>query len=155
MCILCLTAPRFRAGTSILGKKQAVTSVSSPYLASTYAKPFRAPLQLSKPRPVGGYIPASTNLHTPLRVSTSDTPTRAPSACPSRNPSFEIGSAAAAGKAVSQSSFYAQPKQPLQRVFIGEKSSKARDAWGGARHDPNAEGAVVMPRPTDAQAKQA
>jgi DNA repair and recombination protein RAD54B len=57
--------------------------------------------------------------------------------------------------AVGAASFYAKPpKAPTKKIVIGEKNSKEREAWGGALHDPNAEGAVVMPRPNDEAIKE-
>jgi DNA repair and recombination protein RAD54B len=50
--------------------------------------------------------------------------------------------------------FYAASKPKVDRIVIGEKSRKKRLEWGGALHDPRAEGAVLMERPDDAQAKK-
>lgn len=55
--------------------------------------------------------------------------------------------------AVGAASFYAKPKAPTKKIVIGEKNSKEREAWGGALHDPSAEGAVVMPRPREEEIK--
>jgi DNA repair and recombination protein RAD54B len=51
---------------------------------------------------------------------------------------------------VAQGKFYGGGKTGGEKIFIGEKSSKDRKAWGGALHDPKAEGAVVMKRPPKA-----
>lgn len=53
----------------------------------------------------------------------------------------------AIGKTVKQSSFYAAPKPKRERIVLGAKSNKERLEWGGALHNPYAEGALVMPRP--------
>lgn len=51
--------------------------------------------------------------------------------------------------AVAAGSFYGAA--PAKKIVIGERSSKQREMWGGALHDPNAEGAVVMERPPTAE----
>jgi DNA repair and recombination protein RAD54B len=50
--------------------------------------------------------------------------------------------------------FYAASKPKADRIVIGEKSRKKRLEWGGALHDPKAEGAVIMERPDEAQARK-
>ena len=87
------------------------------------------------PQPIGGYIPKTEIL------DIDDQPVAGPS-------KMLYGSAASAtGKTIAQSSFYAAPKQTPDRIFQGEKSNKDRLMWGGALHDPKAEGAIVMQRP--------
>lgn len=51
-------------------------------------------------------------------------------------------------------SFYSKPSKPDKKIVIGEKNSAEREAWGGALHDPNAVGALVMPRPPPGEAKR-
>ena len=46
------------------------------------------------------------------------------------------------------------PNAPGAKIIIGEHANHDRANWGGAVHDPNAEGAVVMPRPPDEWAKK-
>lgn len=40
------------------------------------------------------------------------------------------------------------------KIILGEKANKDRSSWGGAVHDPHAEGAVVMPRPPEEWARK-
>ena len=63
----------------------------------------------------------------------------------------------AASKEISVASFYGAPKlakPTAERIVIGEKSNKQRLEWGGALHNPKAEGAVVMQRPDEQEAKR-
>ena len=54
--------------------------------------------------------------------------------------------------AISEKSFYAPQPKRAEKIVIGEKSNKQRTTeWGGALHDPKAEGAVVMKRPSEEQ----
>jgi DNA repair and recombination protein RAD54B len=46
------------------------------------------------------------------------------------------------------------PKATGEKIVIGERANPDRANWGGAVFDPNAEGAVVMPRPPDDWAKK-
>ena len=52
------------------------------------------------------------------------------------------------GRTVTQDNFYA-PKPKTDKIVIGEKSRKDRQAWGGSLHDPKAEAAIVMDRVSD------
>ena len=57
--------------------------------------------------------------------------------------------------AISEKSFYKPQPKKAEKIVIGEKSNKQRvNEWGGALHDPNAEGAVVMKRPSEEQIKK-
>lgn len=46
------------------------------------------------------------------------------------------------------------PNTDPAKILIGGKANKDRCSWGGAVHDPNAEGAVVMPRPPEEWARK-
>lgn len=54
--------------------------------------------------------------------------------------------------AVAANSFYGPKK--AEKIVIGEKSNKQRLEWGGSMFNPKEEGAVVMQRPTDEEAKK-
>lgn len=54
----------------------------------------------------------------------------------------------------AQSFYAAPPKKIASKVVIGGGSAKDRDQWGGAVFDPKAEGALVMQRPPEAEAKK-
>jgi DNA repair and recombination protein RAD54B len=62
-------------------------------------------------------------------------------------PSRSLSSSSTKGYKTVQSSNFYGAKPSGDKIIIGEKSSKLRKEWGGALHDPRAEGAVVMPRP--------
>nr|XP_019049115.1 hypothetical protein I302_02896 [Kwoniella bestiolae CBS 10118]OCF28045.1 hypothetical protein I302_02896 [Kwoniella bestiolae CBS 10118] len=128
----------FKAGTTILNKPKP-SSILGPtaYRATTFAKPFKAPTQTHAPKPVAGYIPGRTS---------SGGLTAAPPGIPlSHKVEMPIS------KPIAAKSFYGpsvvRPK--ASRIVLGEKSSKERMEWGGALFNPNAEGAVVMPRPPE------
>lgn len=66
-----------------------------------------------------------------------------------------VSAASLAGpKPIPAESFYSKPTKPGKKILIGEKNSAERAAWGGALHDPNAPGALVMPRPPPDEAKR-
>ncbi|WRT64040.1 uncharacterized protein IL334_000967 [Kwoniella shivajii] len=132
----------FKAGTTILNRPRASSSTAGPtsYRAATFAKPFKAPTQTHAPRPVAGYIPGRT-------ASGGSTP--APEGIPlSFKPETPIS------RPIPAKSFYGpsstiKKTEPKEKIVIGEKSRKERLEWGGALFNPNADGAVVMPRPPD------
>ena len=119
------------------------------YAPSTYAKPFKPPTQTGTPRPVGGYIPARI-VPTPADADLDD---KRLQAGPSRSVAPVLASPAGY-KAISASNFYGAPKPNGEKIVIGEKSKKRRMENGGALHNPKAEGAVVMQRPSTKEAKQ-
>ncbi|WVQ62304.1 uncharacterized protein L199_000443 [Kwoniella botswanensis] len=128
----------FKAGTTILNRPKA-SSILGPtaYRATTFARPFKAPTQTHAAKPVAGYIPGRT---------ASGGLTAAPPGIPlSRKPEMPIS------KPIAAKSFYGPSvvKPKANRIVLGEKSSKERMEWGGALFNPNAEGAVVMPRPPE------
>ena len=139
-----LTA-RFKRSTSCLnnpanapmqysapGPSRTAVSTKVATARSTPFKGFKAPTMVS--RPVGLATPVSRPASPAVKPSDG-----APSS--SKGP-------------IDAASFYAKPKPAPKKIVIGEKSSKEREAWGGALHDPNAEGAVVMPRPSELDAKR-
>ncbi|WWD09298.1 hypothetical protein V865_007421 [Kwoniella europaea PYCC6329] len=128
----------FKAGTTILNRPKA-SSILGPtaYRATTFAKPFKAPTQTHAAKPVAGYIPGRT---------ASGGLTAAPPGIPlSQKPEMPIS------KPIAAKSFYGPSviKPKGNRIVLGERSSKERMEWGGALFNPNAEGAVVMPRPPE------
>lgn len=139
---------RFKTATCILNKP-APKAMHVGYAPSTYAKPFKPPTQTSTPRPVGGYIPARV-APTPADAESDDD---APRAGPSRL-GVPVTASSVGYKAISATNFYGAPKPKVDKIVIGEKSRKRRMEWGGALHDPNAKGAVVMQRPSANEAKQ-
>lgn len=72
----------------------------------------------------------------------------------SPGPSRAGSSSTTGQKAISADSFYAPSKPKGDKIVLGEKSSKKRMEWSGALHDPNAEGAVVMQRPSEKETKR-
>lgn len=115
-----------------------------------FAKPFKPPTAHRPPKPVGGYIPATSapaGEEDDESIPIGGTPGPSRLALPFKAPSI---------KPIAASSFYApKAKAPApagEKIVIGEKSSKDRTNWGAA-HDPTAEGAVVMTRPTAEAAK--
>ena len=132
---------RFRQNTSILNKKGA-KALPSAYVPSTYAKPFKAPVQTHKARPQGGYIPAKPK-EEHLEPNT-------PAPDPSRTGSTEKTGV----RGISETYFYGGSKPKAEKIVIGEKSNKQRLGWGGALHNPNEVGAVVMDRPPESEAKK-
>lgn len=129
-------AYRFEKAIGILNKTQS-HALPTAYSPSTFSKPFKTPKTVGPRRAVGGYIPAKPEYEAgPSRLSSPGL-----TSMPERNSSFSIG------KTVAQSSFYAPSIVKKENIVLGEKSSKERLEWGGALHNPKAEGAVVMPRP--------
>ncbi|WWC86136.1 uncharacterized protein L201_001007 [Kwoniella dendrophila CBS 6074] len=134
-----ISEEEYKGGTTILNRPKPASILGpTAYRATTFAKPFKAPTQTHAARPVAGYIPGRT---------TSGGTTVAPAGIPlSSRPTTPVV------KAVSAKSFYGAPsviKPKAHKIVIGEKSSKERLEWGGALFNPNAEGAVVMPRPPE------
>ncbi|GMK55553.1 hypothetical protein CspeluHIS016_0206090 [Cutaneotrichosporon spelunceum] len=89
---------------------------------------------------------------TPVRPTTGlSRTTRTPSSVP---PLSHFAAAADRPTPQSAQSFYGQPAKPARKIFIGDRNSKEREAWGGALHDPKAPGALVLPRPPESEAKR-
>lgn len=144
---MCFADCRYKQTTSILNKPQP-KAVPIAYAPSTYVKAFRPPTQAHAPRPIGGPIKATPNAGVPGRaISVEDTPT----AGPSRKNDI---SSTTGYKTIRAESFYGSTKPKPKNIVIGEKSNKQRMEWGGALHDPKAEGAVVMKRPDEKAAKK-
>ncbi|TYJ57577.1 hypothetical protein B9479_001659 [Cryptococcus floricola] len=134
-----IQAEEFKSSTSILNRPRGINAAS--YSPATFAKPFRPPTQKAAASPMQPFKP-------PTSV-TSHTPVAGPSA------TSALPTAAAAQKAVAAASFYGSttPKPRVERIVIGEKSNKERLEWGGALYNPKTPGAIVMPRPTEKEAK--
>jgi DNA repair and recombination protein RAD54B len=126
----------FQAATTILNKPTIHPMSAAPYYPSTYAKPFKAPTVTHTPRPSPGHIPPKTSA-APLTDTVDQSPVAGSSRSDRNITSY---------KTVQADSFYA-PKKTGDKIVLGERSSRQRKEWGGAIFDPNAEGAVVMPRP--------
>lgn len=140
---------RFRNATSVLNRQgiASVPAFMSPNVSRAgprgAVKNFKSPSVVSKPHQTSGFtshkeeddvdIPASV---TPLPVPTTDV------SQPSDLSRFAF-------KKVTMT-----PNATGAKIIIGEHANKDRANWGGAVHDPNAEGAVVMPRPPDEWAKK-
>lgn len=132
---------RFKVATSILNKQGAtpVPSFMSPAVGKagpsrSYQKSFKAPTVVSKPRVTGGYIPARDDDGEAIAG-----PSAPPTAVVKPLRSGDFGVYAAKVPA----------RTGADKIVIGEKANKERSQWGGAVHDPRAEGAVVMPRPPE------
>ena len=127
------------------------------YAPSTFAQPFKAPTQRHAPKPTSGRIApigyTKVQPHTTDSVEEPGLEIADDEAGPSNHKNVQEA-ASAARQAISEKSFYApKPKSKAEKIVIGEKSSRQRTTeWGGARHDPKAEGAVVMQRPKEADA---
>ena len=144
---------RYKSSTCILNKPPS-RALPMSYAPSAFAKPFKAPQQVHPPRPSAGYILAKGYTDTRRTNTEPDVDMDAPpTAGPSRVQSpFAIPSSI--GKAVRADSFYGPPKPKGDKIVIEGKSKKKRMEWGGALHDPRAEGAVVMQRPPDKEAQR-
>jgi DNA repair and recombination protein RAD54B len=116
-------------------------------------KPFKAPTANGR-----GTTPLATRitpLNAPLhRPFTPVTPRVGPSSAGPSTPSAAFATAADNAPPQSAKSFYGQPAKPAKKIFIGDKNNKEREAWGGALHDPKAPGALVLPRPSESEAKR-
>ncbi|AFR93921.2 DNA repair and recombination protein RAD54B [Cryptococcus neoformans C23] len=138
-----LQQDQFKASTNILNRPRVIPTIkSSGYRPSSFAKPFRPPIQ--KANPISTKPPTMEiieNEHGQSPISSSS--------------KRSIPTPAAAQRAVAASSFYTKqsPKPFNERIVLGEKSNKERLQWGGALFNPHAEGAVVMPRPGEKLAK--
>lgn len=55
---------------------------------------------------------------------------------------------------MAATSFYAPPTTAGRKIILGEKNSAQREKWGGALHNPDVVGAVVMDRPSEAEAEK-
>lgn len=101
-------------------------------------------------RPAAAAIPSSR-----LRGDAVQPP--APASSPGAGPST-TRAPAPAPRAVASTSFYSKPAakvSPKKKLHIGSVAlGKDVEAWGGALHDPNAFGAVVMERPPEEEARQ-
>ncbi|OCF41407.1 hypothetical protein I317_04798 [Kwoniella heveanensis CBS 569] len=151
LCIDCqVTEEVFKSSTTILNRPKP-PSIAAPtaYRATTFAKPFKAPTPTHKAKPVAGYIPARTTSNKATLNSPLAGPSRVPLSSTSKTPPPLFKP-----KAIPADKFYAAtPKKPGNKIILGEKNSKERMQWGGALHDPKAEGAVVMKRPPEKWAK--
>ncbi|WVQ97167.1 hypothetical protein IAU59_004277 [Kwoniella sp. CBS 9459] len=151
LCIDCqVTEEVFKSNTTILNRpKPSSIAAPSAYRATTFAKPFKAPTPTHKAKPVAGYIPARTTSNEAAAESPLAGPSRIPLSANSKTPPPLFKP-----KAIPADKFYAAPpKKTGNKIVIGEKNSKERLQWGGALHDPKAEGAVVMKRPPEKLAK--
>lgn len=130
---MCLGNQRFKRATSCLNN--AANTPVAPAGSLAQRQRFKPPVM------VGRTVIATplSHISAPARPATPVTPVAGPS-----NPY----------KAIPSSTFYGTPKPAAKKIVIGEKSSKEREAWGGALHDPHAAGALVMQRPTDNEAKR-
>lgn len=146
---------RFNDGTTILNKPS-VKAVPIAYAPSAFSKPFRPPSQTHQPKQMSGYIPPTGYTKVPKATDSArldDDFEVVPNSTSSRSPlppHQDNGSK----RSIAPSSFYSNPKPKPARIVIGEKSSKGREEWRGAMYNPNAEGAVVMKRPPEADAKK-
>ena len=109
-----------------------------------FTKGFKTPTVVAKPKDVSAYqrevvdtdMDVSPGLATPLAVVK-----------PLRMGDMAISRFAYQNPVVTQ-------KPDPGKIHIGEKPDKDRSSWGGAVHDPRAEGAVVMPRPPEEWARK-
>jgi DNA repair and recombination protein RAD54B len=141
---------RFRAATSVLNKQgiASVPTFMSPNVSRLgpsrgLVKNFKTPTAVAKPHQTSGFtahkeeddldIPASA---TPLPSVGAPQQSSDLSRAPYKKPTMTPTATEAA------------------KIIIGEHANKNRANWGGAVHDPNAEGAVVMPRPPEEWAKK-
>ncbi|ORY20670.1 SNF2 family N-terminal domain-domain-containing protein, partial [Naematelia encephala] len=126
----------FKASTAILNRPQSSrTSVPAPiYRPPTFVKAFKAPSQTHAPHSYAK-DPVEDVLLRPTHIDRRTT---------TRDPGSSVG------RTVAQSSFYAPKVKP---IVIGEtRTEEQRQKWGGALHDPEAEGAVIMQRPPEKHA---
>lgn len=135
-------------------RKTPVTIARTPRLAfrsPLMQRPVTIPIQSSRLRGDPQSSPASTSSPAP-GPSTS----RAPA--PKAVASTSFYSNSAAPKAVASTSFYSKPAaktSPRKKLHVGSVTpGKDIEAWGGALHDPNAPGAVVMERPPIEEAER-
>lgn len=138
------------------------TPKKTPVAIARTARPaFKSPLMQ---RPMTTSIPSSRLRGDPL---SSPAPTSSPVAGPSTSrvtapkpiPAASFYSTPAPKpKPIPAASFYAPPVKktsPKKKLHVGSATSgKDIEAWGGALHDPNAPGAVVMERPPIREAEQ-
>jgi len=109
-----------------------------------FAKGFKTPTVVAKPRDVSAYqrevvdvdMDVSPGPATPLAVVK-----------PLRTGDMAISRFAYQNPVVTQN-------PDPGKIHIGEKPNKDRGSWGGAVHDPRADGAVVMPRPPEEWARK-
>ena len=97
-------------------------------------------------RPAGGYLP-------PRAQPTDENSMISPNVA---GPSRHTEPVQKAVQPVPAKSFYApQMNKSASKIIIGgDKSAKEREAWGGAVFNPDQEGAVLMARPTEEEAKK-
>lgn len=104
-------------------------------------RPFKTPSIVGKPLLTPARVPSPASASTTTLVSDP-------------NADAEASSSSTGVAAVGAASFYAKPKPPAKKIVVGEKSRREREAWGGALHDPFAPDAVVLPRPSETEAKR-
>lgn len=146
------TDPRFRAATTVLNRQgiAATPSFMSPNPARPgasrgFAKSFKTPTVVSKPKEVSIYtrdvvdvdMDVSPEPATPLALVK-----------PARSGDMAIS------RFAYQNPMATTPKPEAKKLHVGVKANEGRDGWGGAVHDPHAEGAVVMPRPPEDWARR-
>lgn len=140
---------RFQRYTCILNRHTTpanvyVKAVTSP---STFVPPFKTPSLPGAPRSTLAGLNSSRAQATPTAAAAALT----------GSPAIGRSSVAPVIKPVQAVNFYASKqnsagKQDMtgKAIAIGKENAKAREKFGGAAFDPNAEGAVVMSRPTEA-----
>jgi hypothetical protein len=121
-------------------------NTARPGASRNFAKSFKTPTVISKPK-------ESTYIHPReiVDVDMDDSPgpaTPFPVVKPMRSGDMAI-SRFAYNNPVSTT-----PKPEAAKIHVGVKANEDRSNWGGAVHNPHAEGAVVMPRPPEDWARK-
>jgi len=144
---------RFRAATTVLNKQgiAATPSFMTPNIARpgasrTFAKSFKTPTVISKPR-------ESTYIHPREVVDVDMDVSPGPSTPLAVVKPMRSGDMAVSRYAY-QNPVLTTPKPEPDKIHTGVTANGDRRNWGGAVHDPHAEGAVVMPRPPEDWARK-
>jgi hypothetical protein len=121
-------------------------NTARPGASRTFAKSFKTPTVISKPK-------ESTYIH-PREVVDVDMDVSPEPATP-----FAVVKPMRSGDmAISRFAYNnpvsTTPKPEPAKLHVGVKANEDRSNWGGAVHNPHAEGAVVMPRPPEDWARK-
>jgi hypothetical protein len=121
-------------------------NTARPGASRTFAKSFKTPTVISKPK-------ESTYIH-PREIVDVDMDVSPEPATPVAVVKPMRSGDMAISKYAYQNPVATTPKPEAAKIHVGVKANEDRSNWGGAVHNPHAEGAVVMPRPPEDWARK-
>jgi DNA repair and recombination protein RAD54B len=121
-------------------------NTARPGSSRTFAKSFKTPTVISKPK-------ESTYIH-PREVVDVDMDVSPEPATPLAVFKPMRSGDMAISRFAYNNPVSTTPKPEPAKLHVGVKANEDRSNWGGAVHNPHAEGAVVMPRPPEDWARK-